>query len=457
MKKTILALALLPMHFIFAQQVGHTTITYNDPARTGGFGSGGGAGRQIQTEIYYPAATAGNNVPVLNGVYPVITFGHGFAMSWDAYTNIWDTLVKSGYIIAFPRTEGGLIPSPSHAEFGTDLAQVSNKLLAENTKTGSLFLNKINGNAAIMGHSMGGGATFLAAANNTSIKTIVGLAPAETTPSAISAAVNVSVPTLVFSGSADGVTVPANNHTPIYNGVTSACKYFLSVIGGAHCYFANSNFNCDLGEGTSSPNISITRAEQQKVTYDYLIPWLNYYLKEDCDAWTAFISPQSSDTRITPSSTCNNTIPTTPVITLGSNNLSSSVTTNLQWYLNGTALAGETNQTVPLSYGPGVYTVSTSNGMCKKLSAPYTYNVNSLEELAVNFAIYPNPAKEKFSIQNLNGSNFDVEVYNVNGSQMIANLNINTLELNVSDWAKGIYFIQLKLNDRNFVYKLIKE
>ena len=28
--------------------VGHTTITFNDPTRTGGFGSGGGAGRQIQ-------------------------------------------------------------------------------------------------------------------------------------------------------------------------------------------------------------------------------------------------------------------------------------------------------------------------------------------------------------------------------------------------------------------------
>jgi hypothetical protein len=39
--------------------VGHRTMTFNDPSRTGGFGSGGGAGRQIQTEIYYPAATAG--------------------------------------------------------------------------------------------------------------------------------------------------------------------------------------------------------------------------------------------------------------------------------------------------------------------------------------------------------------------------------------------------------------
>jgi len=69
--------------------IGHTTITFNDPNRTGGFGSGGGAGRQIQTEIYYPAAMAGDNVPVSVGEFPVVVIGHGFVMSWDAYANIW--------------------------------------------------------------------------------------------------------------------------------------------------------------------------------------------------------------------------------------------------------------------------------------------------------------------------------------------------------------------------------
>jgi predicted dienelactone hydrolase len=127
-------------HFFLAQyQVGHTTITFNDPARTGGFGSGGGAGRQIQTEVYYPSTTAGDNVAVASGKFPVITFGHGFAMAWDAYTNIWQHYVNRGYILAFPRTEGGLIPGPSHGDFGTDLKQVSDKMLALNTNANSIF------------------------------------------------------------------------------------------------------------------------------------------------------------------------------------------------------------------------------------------------------------------------------------------------------------------------------
>ena len=119
MKKMLLFTGLCFSLIIKAQpyQVGHVQITYNDPARSG---------RAIQTEIYYPAATAGTSVPVSTGSYPVIVFGHGFVMSWDAYQNIWDDLVTQGYILAFPRTEGSI--SPSHAEFGKDLKYLVTKL-----------------------------------------------------------------------------------------------------------------------------------------------------------------------------------------------------------------------------------------------------------------------------------------------------------------------------------------
>ena len=99
----IFLIGLCASSFVVAQNlsVGHATLTFNDPTRTGGFGSGAGPGRQIQTEIYYPAAAAGENVAVANGQYPLIVFGHGFAMIWDAYSNIWNQLVPLGYIMAF--------------------------------------------------------------------------------------------------------------------------------------------------------------------------------------------------------------------------------------------------------------------------------------------------------------------------------------------------------------------
>lgn len=367
-------------------QVGHTTITFNDPTRTGGFGSGGGPGRQIQTEIYYPAATAGDNVPVSAGNHPVIVFGHGFAMAWDAYANVWDKMAKEGYILAFPRTEGGLIPAPSHANFGLDLALVGNKMAALNTTTGSLFIGKLNGNVGIMGHSMGGGASFLAAANNTAIKTVVGLAPAQTDPEASAAAANVSVPALILSGTSDGVTPAADHHTLIYNGLTQNCKYFLNLIGGAHCYFANSNFNCDFGESTSSSGITLTRAQQQTLMFDYIMPWFDYFLKEDCGAWNDFVNPQATDTRITPLSTCSIQAPTTPVITAngslsicpgGSVQLTSSASSGNQWSTNATGQSIQVS-----SAGSYTVTVTDANG-CEVTSAPVNVTIAAAPQASV--------------------------------------------------------------------------
>ena len=291
---TIIAISCLFFGLNAQFQIGHTTFTFNDVNRTGGFGSGGGSGRQIQTEIYYPASAAGDNVSLANGNFPVIVFGHGFAMSWDAYTNIWEHYIPLGYIIAFPRTEGGLLIPPSHNDFAQDLNVVEQRMLAENASAQSLFYQKINGNTAIMGHSMGGGAAILAAANNTSIKTIVGLAPAETNPSAISAALNVTVPSLIFSGENDGVTPPDEHHIPIYNSLNSSCKSFVTILGGGHCYFANSNFNCDFGEATSSTGISISRIQQQNLTYSVLDLWFDYKLNNNATAGSNFSALMSA-------------------------------------------------------------------------------------------------------------------------------------------------------------------
>lgn len=288
MKFILLFLFTIQFSLIFSQfSIGHTTITFNDPARTGGTGSGGGPGRQIQTEIYYPSAVAGTDVPVMNGSFPLIVFGHGFVITWQAYQNIWEHYVSLGYVVAFPVTESGL---PDHADFGLDLSQVEQKIQALNASPSSLFFQKLNGNSAIAGHSMGGGASVLAGQSNTSVKTIVAFAPAETTPSAISAASSVIVPTVIFSGSSDGVTPPVDNHIPIYNALGSACKTFVSIIGGAHCYFANSNTNCDLGEFASSTGITVTRSQQQQLTFSVLDVWFDYILKGNTTSGVDFMN-----------------------------------------------------------------------------------------------------------------------------------------------------------------------
>lgn len=290
-KKIIFSLLCTTSSFFLMAQfsIGSQTITYNDPGRTGGFGSGGGPGRQIQCEVYYPALSNGTNAILASGSFPIVVFGHGFAMTWSAYENIWEHLVPQGYVVIFPRTEGGLFPAPSHNDFGLDLALVSQRLLADNNNPSSSFYQKLNGKSAIMGHSMGGGATILAAQNNSNIQTIIGLAPAETNPSAIAAAANVNVPSLVLSGSSDGVTPPDEHHLPIFNALNTNCKSYVSITGGAHCYYANTNFNCDFGEGSASSGITVTREQQQAFMNSVITPWLNYFLKNESTQYSTFI------------------------------------------------------------------------------------------------------------------------------------------------------------------------
>ncbi|HEY1038686.1 MAG TPA: T9SS type A sorting domain-containing protein, partial [Bacteroidia bacterium] len=296
--RIIIGIVLLKSFTILAQTpVGHTTITFNDPARTGGYGSGGGPGRQIQTEVYYPAASTGNDVAVAGTGLPVIVFGHGFSMAWDAYANVWESLVNEGYVIAFPRTEGNL--SPSHLEFGTDLAQVVTKMQALNTNTSSLFFGKLGTTSAIMGHSMGGGSSFLAGTINTSVTTMVTFAAANTNPSSITAAQQITIPNLVISGVNDCVAPPADHQDDMYDSLIANYKTQVNIIGGGHCYFANTNFNCSFGEGTCSPNPGITRTQQQSATMDFTALWLRKFLKNDCDAGNAFQDSLNTSTRIT--------------------------------------------------------------------------------------------------------------------------------------------------------------
>jgi dienelactone hydrolase len=429
--------------------VGHTTITFNDPSRTGGFGTGGGAGRQIQTEIYYPATSNGDNTPVANGNFPIIVFGHGFAMSWDAYQNIWEHYAPKGYILAFPRTEGNLFPAPSHQDFGLDLKIVGDKVATLNNESTSLFFQKILTNVGIIGHSMGGGASILAASGNNSIRTVIGLAPAETNPSAIAAAAGVTVPALIFSGSQDGVTPPADHHLPIFNNLNSGCKTFSSIIGGAHCYFANSNFNCDFGEATSSSGISISRSQQHQRTFSLLDPWLAFMLKDSCDAYATFMNKLDDvPAQIAVNSTCSiNPIPT---IQYNNGTLTASVSGfQYQWSLNGQTIVGATNQDYqPTSSGQYTIEVIFYNG-CTETSAPY--DLNGLQVQSTEFDemfLSPNPVNERIFIENL-ADDTPILIYSKDG--VLSFSGFYEKGIDVSDLAPGIYFLEIDNQHLRFI------
>ena len=368
-------------------QIGHTTLTFVDASRSN---------RSIVAEIYYPADVAGDNVAMTSQntiQFPSLVFGHGFVMTWDAYQNYWEALVPNGYIMAFPKTEGSF--SPSHLEFGKDLAFVINQMNLQGTQPTSLFYNRVSTMNAVLGHSMGGGASFLAVPLNSNIKAIVNFAPAETNPSAISAAANISIPALIFSGGNDCVTPPATNQIPMYTALTSLCKTYISINGGSHCQMANSNGFCAIGESTCSPSPTITRSVQHSKLFSYLLPWLNFQMKSDCLQGNEFDLQITSDTAITYQKNC--------------------------------------IQCTPLQ-------IEEVN--------------NELEELI----LYPNPVKDILLIKGMNQKEYTIQIFDSKSNLIKTQKFKELLQFNTSNISTGIYFYEIKdANNKKSQGKFIKQ
>jgi pimeloyl-ACP methyl ester carboxylesterase len=285
----LLAFSLAAQNF----PIGYQTMNFTDPARSN---------RPVPAEVYYPGLTAGSNTPLADGKFPVISFGHGFLMAYDSYLYLKDSLVPLGYILAFAKTETGIWPD--HLEYGKDLAFLVNQMKVEGNTPSSAYYNHIDSTSAVMGHSMGGGASFLGCENNPVPNAMITFAAAETSPSAIRAASHINIPSLVFSADEDCVTPPATNQVPMYDSLASDCKVFINIKGGGHCYFADYNFTCSLGEIGCASSFTITRDQQHKAVVDFLVPYLDYHLKKIPLAWTIFNDSLQVSQRITYMKSC---------------------------------------------------------------------------------------------------------------------------------------------------------
>jgi dienelactone hydrolase len=345
--------------------IGHRTISYVDASRSN---------RSISTEVYYPGVSAGNNVNVANGQFPVVVIGHGFSMSVSAYQNWWEQLVPQGYIVMLPTTEVGPIPFPSHPDFGLDIAFVAAQMQAANTNGTSPFYNAVTDRTGFMGHSMGGGCSILAAANNPMVDCIVGLAPAETNTSAIAAGANVTAPALILWGTEDEVTPEAGHALGIYNGLASECKDYVRIDQGAHCFFANYNFFCATGEMNIG---TLSREEQQQVAYSVAIPWLDYFLKDDCAAFGDFELELATNPDLgTNIIGCSNT---PPVISDNGGMLTSDAQPNYQWYLDGQEIPNADQQTLNYSTSGTYQVASVVVGNCPVYSNEIVISPTGIE------------------------------------------------------------------------------
>lgn len=264
-------------------EIGWRTTAFVDTSR---------GNRSISVRIYYPADTAGENVPVTSAgeqSFPVIVFAHGFQISIDSYNYLWQMLTPRGYFFILVNSETGFLPS--HSEFGKDLAFCVTQFQEEGANLESPFYNRVASASAVMGHSMGGGAALLAVQHNPAITTLVALAAAETNPSAITAAGSITIPALLLAGADDCVTPPESNQIPMYTAMPSPCKILASIAGGSHCQFAQNAALCDIAQGLACfRRTYVTDTIQRGLVLKLLEPWLESKLKARKEAWPSLIS-----------------------------------------------------------------------------------------------------------------------------------------------------------------------
>ncbi len=245
-------------------------------------------GGSFSATLFYPATSSGSGTPFdgSGGSYPGIAFGHGFLQQVNKYQSTLEHLASWGYFVIAPNTQTGILPS--HSAFATDLRESLDFLTTQNASVASPYFGKVDTTAyGVSGHSMGGGASILAAASDSRIKAVMNLAAANTNPSAIDQMPNVTVPVALLAGQDDRIAPVDRHQQPMYdNG--GAPKQIDILLGGSHCGFEDSDFIFCDGSTLSRPDqLALTRRE--------LTTYFNFYLKGDESVWRQVWGPERFD------------------------------------------------------------------------------------------------------------------------------------------------------------------
>lgn len=270
--------------------VGHVSMVLHDEYRSN---------RQVTMEAYYPVCDTvqtGNEGQEQGIKFPVICFAHGYQHPGDQYGNLTRLLVPEGYImLCLTRSEGLL---PSHRNYAADIRFLADAASGLGNDSLSSLYGLVDTLLCLMGHSMGAGAMFHAAADNSAIDAVIALTPFDTRPSAIEAATRVKAPTLVISGTNDCITPAEKHHLPMYESSAAQDKTYIQIKGGTHCSMGESS-KCIKAERLVGCEAGLTTAEQTAVLARYIVPWLDFFIKGDMDQGRGFTITLTSDEAVT--------------------------------------------------------------------------------------------------------------------------------------------------------------
>lgn len=140
---------------------------------------------------------------------PAIAFGHGWLAPPEIYRGLLRHLASWGIVAVAPATQRG--PLPSHRLFAADLRAALE--IATSVRLGADGISVDPSRLGLAGHSTGAGAAVLGAAaeGEPAVRAVATVAPAETIPSAVTAARSLQVPGMHLAAEHD-LIAPATAH-----------------------------------------------------------------------------------------------------------------------------------------------------------------------------------------------------------------------------------------------------
>jgi hypothetical protein len=149
-----------------------------------------------------------------------------------------------------------------------------------------------------------------------------------------------------------------------------------------------------------------------------------------------------------------------PVITQTANELSVNNTTGnlVQWFLNGTAIPNAVSNTLPITNGGNYTVVLTSPFGCEYESTVYNSTLGILVTQKKPFTIFPNPSEGIVYLKvNSNDETFKINVRDMAGRivKTIHSKEELTGGINLSEFGKGAYLLEVNFSNAQFVERVI--
>ena len=152
---------------------------------------------------------------------------------------------------------------------------------------------------------------------------------------------------------------------------------------------------------------------------------------------------------------------TEPVVTANGDSLISTSASFYQWYRNGVAIPGATDQLYVALQG-GDYSVEATDSLgCSSFSNSVTVIIAGIKDPEIlNISLHPNPVNSQLQLDvtGVIQSSFSVRVYSIMGAQLFDS-KYNTgssVAIDVSALSSGIYYLVLDAGGKQVVRRFIK-